>query len=96
MGLYPRIAENYPTTLPEHPDGQIFYVHAQEGTDSLAGGRGIRRELPFATITYALAQCSDDHNDIIFVTTSVQVEAQPIVVNKRGKLNGGCYEEDTI
>lgn len=81
MSLYPRIARNYPSGLPEHPQGDIFYVHAQLGSNSSAGDR---REKPFETIAYALTQCADDHNDIIKVTTSIQVEDQPIVVNKRG------------
>ena len=83
MSLFPRVSRNYPSSLPEHPDGEIFYVHAQEGTDSIFGGRGRRKEKPFATIAYAITQCSDDHNDIIYVTTSVQVEDQPVIINKR-------------
>jgi len=84
MSLFPRVAENYPSGLPEHQDGEIFYVNYNEGTDSIAGGRGRRREKPFASIAYALTQCSDDHNDVIYVTLSVHVEDQPIVVSKRG------------
>ncbi|KKL73697.1 hypothetical protein LCGC14_2072280, partial [marine sediment metagenome] len=82
MGLYPKVEESISSGLPQDPDGQIFYVDSQEGTNSLAGGRGTRREKPFETITYALAQCVDNRNDVIFVTTAVQVEDQPIVVNK--------------
>lgn len=84
MGLYPKRHENHPSGLPEHPDGNIFYVNYVEGINSIAGGRGKSPEKPFATITYALAQCDDDENDVIYVTSVVQVEAQPIVVNKRG------------
>lgn len=81
MSLYPRIAENFPSGLPEHPTGKVFYVHAQLGSNDYPGDR---REKPFETIAYAISQCSDEANDIIYVTTSIQVEDQPIVVNKGG------------
>jgi len=80
MGLYPRISENYPSGLPEHPTGRVFYVHSQLGSNDNPGNRP---EKPFKTVAYAISQCLDDENDVIFVTTSVQVEDQPIVVNKR-------------
>ena len=79
MSLYPRIAESVPANLPEHPSGSVFYVNSTEGSNDNPGDR---REKPFETVTYALAQCTDEYNDVIYVTTSIQVEDQPIVVNK--------------
>ena len=83
MGLYPLVQVNYPSGLPEHSHGNIFYVNYYTGTDTTSWKQGTKASRPFKTITFALTQCDDDDNDIIYVTTHVQVEAQPIVVNKR-------------
>jgi len=83
MGLYPKVQVNHPSGLPEHPDSNIFYVNYHEGTDTTKWKQGTKKDRPFATLTYAIAQCDDDENDVIYVNTYVQVEAQPIIVNKR-------------
>jgi len=83
MGLYPKVQVNYPSGLPEHPHGNIFYVNYQEGTDTTSWKQGTKPSKPFESIAYALTQCSDDDNDIIFVTTVTHVEDQPIIINKR-------------
>ena len=83
MSLFPRVSVNRPSGMPEHPHGNIFYVNYQEGTDTIAGGRGTRKEKPFESIAYALEQCSDDDNDIIYVTAATHVEDQPIIIDKR-------------
>lgn len=82
MGLYPKVQVNSPSGLPEHPNASIFYVNSQEGTNRALFKQGTKPSRPWETVTYALAQCVDEENDVIFVTTPVQVEAQPIVVDK--------------
>jgi len=83
MGLYPKVEVNHPSGLPEHPHGNVFYVNYQEGTDTTKWKQGTKASRPFETITYALAQCSDDDNDIIYVTTVTQLDTQPVIINKR-------------
>jgi len=57
--------------------GRVFFVQAFTGDN---GNKGTADE-PFATITYALSQCSDDRNDYIIVLDAWQ-EAMPIAINK--------------
>lgn len=61
--------------------GRVFYV-AVGGTDAV--GRGVDPGSPFASITYALAQCENDRNDYIIVLDDVSANeaAWPISVNK--------------
>lgn len=68
--------------------GNVYYVNgagstvgrSQTPSDSNPG----TKEQPFATITYALAQCADDKGDVIYVLDYYQPsgETWPISVNK--------------
>lgn len=67
---------NWPPTA-----GSIFYVNGVSGSDS-AGGR--TKTTPWATLTHALDQCTNDAGDIIYVLDYYQpgTETWPISVNK--------------
>ena len=64
--------------------GNIFWVNGIDGVGSNSNA-GTTRAAPFLTLTYALAQCVDNQNDIIFVEDYWQPtgEAWPIHVNKQ-------------
>lgn len=67
-GITPRIAAN------------IFFVDGFNGDND---NNGLSRDTPFLTITYALTQCDDGTDDVIFVMDAWNTEpAYPIVVNK--------------
>lgn len=59
--------------------GNVFWV---DGINGLNTNVGTRPDQPFQTITYALTQCVNDHNDYIMVLDCWQQEpAWPITVN---------------
>lgn len=64
--------------------GNIFFVNGIDGVGSNANA-GTTRATPFLTIKYALSQCVDNQNDIIFVEDYWQPtgETWPIHVNKQ-------------
>lgn len=45
--------------------GQRFFVHSGTGTDSVGGGQN--PDAPFATVDYAIGQCTASAGDIIYV-----------------------------
>lgn len=59
--------------------GNIFYVQGFAGSDAYSG---LSPDDPFQTITYALAQCVNDHDDYIIVMDCWQQDTYPIDVNK--------------
>lgn len=59
--------------------GQVFYVN-YGGDDN---NNGLSTNAPFLTLTAALAACTDDLHDIIYVLNWWLNEAGPIVCNKR-------------
>ncbi|GAG32075.1 unnamed protein product, partial [marine sediment metagenome] len=46
--------------------GNIFFVDSGNGSDT-AGANGLNPDQPFATIDYAIGQCTANNGDIIFV-----------------------------
>lgn len=59
--------------------GNIFYVHGFNGNNAYSG---LSPDDPFQTITYALAQCVNDHDDYIIILDCWQQDTYPIDVNK--------------
>lgn len=45
--------------------GSVFFVHSGTGTD--AAGYGQNPDAPFATVDYAVGQCTANKNDVIYV-----------------------------
>lgn len=65
--------------------GQTFYVNGTDWGDGDNGNDGLRPDTPFLTLTYALAQCTDEEFDTIVVVDywTPTGETWPIAVDKR-------------
>lgn len=70
-------------TQPGANQGNVFYVHGTAGDNT---NSGLRPDVPFLTMTYALSQCVNDQNDMIVVLYYPSAEAAgetfPIAVDK--------------
>lgn len=78
-------------TLPRYHAGNVFFVDSTYGEN--IAGEGYLPNRPLRSITYALAQCVDDHDDVIIVMngydcdnidTETNGDDTPIEVNKNG------------
>lgn len=54
-----------PTASAEVTTGDVYFVHSGTGTD--AGGNGRVKSSPFATIDYAIGNCTANKGDVIYV-----------------------------
>src|SRR3990172_1175278 len=64
--------KNIPGGLPSIVDvtkyiGNIFFVDSNAGQASDSEGSGYHPDAPFATIDYAVGQCSENQGDVILV-----------------------------
>ncbi len=65
--------------------GNVFYVNSSTGSD--VAGNGQNPDAPFATINYAVTQCTDNNGDLIIVMpghTETIIAAGGITVDKIG------------
>lgn len=66
--------------------GEKFWVHSGTGTDSVGAGRN--PDAPFATIDYAIGQCTASKNDVIYVmpghAETLAADASDIAVDVAG------------
>lgn len=66
--------------------GEKFWVHSGTGSDSVGNGRN--PDAPFATIDYAIGQCTANKNDVVYVmpghAETLAADASDIAVDVAG------------